>query len=661
MNRDWYGRTEKMKRVAAILLFAVLLGSLLPAAGAENETGTPDDLQTAHLTVGNPTALTGEFFTDLWGNATSDADVRSLLHGYGLVRWDPEEGGFAVNHEAVEEATVQNDAGNKSYIFVLHDDLYYSDGTKITARDYAFSVLLQISPEIAALGAEPARKEYLYGYEDYISGKTQELSGVRILDEDILMITIDHRYLPFFYETGLLMFQPYPIYILAPGVTVKDDGNGVYLANENENTPQPVFSAALLEETLNNPVLGYRHHPAVVSGPYTLTKWDGVTAEFAANPWYRGNADGETARLRSLTYTLADNETMIAGLETGAFDLVNKVVREDVVGEGIRAVGDGSIAMSNYPRSGLSCLAFACEKKPVDSRRVRQAVAWCMDRDAITEAYTGDFGQRVDGYFGLGQWMFGLMNGTVEPPVEAPENEADPLAEEAYETELKKWEALNLDGLTEYCVDTEKARVLLGADGWFLNPDGVMQKFLDGEWVTLELTMLYPEGSEIGPLLEKYFVPNLREAGIRLTLQGVPMQELLAQYYGRQERTAEMMFLGSNFDMVYDPSVTFAPADNTGYRRNPTRIDDPVLYDLAVQMRETEPGDVLTYMQRWIAFEERFNEVLPMLPVYTNVYFDFYNAQLQNYQISENTTWGEAVADAYYESSNEQSEENSDE
>ena len=32
-----------------------------------------------------------------------------------------------------------------------------------------------------------------------------------------------------------------------------------------------------------------------------------------------------------------------------------------------------------------------------------------------------------------------------------------------------------------------------------------------------------------------------------------------------------------------------------------------------------------------------------MIPVYSNVYFDFYTRRLQDYQISENVTWGQAV------------------
>ena len=59
-----------------------------------------------HLTVGNPTPMRGEFFTDLWGNATSDIDVRDLLHGYNLIRWDGESGMFAIDASVVSDITV---------------------------------------------------------------------------------------------------------------------------------------------------------------------------------------------------------------------------------------------------------------------------------------------------------------------------------------------------------------------------------------------------------------------------------------------------------------------------------------------------------------------------------------------------------------------------
>ena len=151
------------------------------------------------------------------------------------------------------------------------------------------------------------------------------------------------------------------------------------------------------------------------SGPYTLKSFDGVTAEFESNSYYPGNADGEMPLIPHLTYTLADNETMIGKLESGEFDLLNKVLRADTITQGLQQMAAGGISMSNYPRTGLSYVAFACEKPAVSSQAVRQAIAYCMDRDALTEAYSGGFGIRVDGYYGIGQWMYLMANGTLLP------------------------------------------------------------------------------------------------------------------------------------------------------------------------------------------------------------------------------------------------------
>ena len=56
---------------------------------------------------------------------------------------------------------------------------------------------------------------------------------------------------------------------------------------------------------------------------------------------------------------------------------------------------------------------------------------------------------------------------------------------------------------------------------------------------------------------------------------------------------------------------------------------------------------MLTYMKKWVAFEERFQEVVPCIPVYSNVYFDFYPRVLQNYNISSSVSWGQAIVDAW--------------
>ncbi|MBQ6233701.1 MAG: hypothetical protein IJJ80_09365, partial [Clostridia bacterium] len=59
-----------------------------------------------------------------------------------------------------------------------------------------------------------------------------------------------------------------------------------------------------------------------------------------------------------------------------------------------------------------------------------------------------------------------------------------------------------------------------------------------------------------------------------------------------------------------------------------------------------------------IAFQERFNKSLPMLPLYSNVYFDFYTENLHDYLIGENIAWSTAILEAsLYEAMEEEAAE----
>lgn len=629
---------------------------LFCTAAAAEETADKQDVPVPdRLTVGNTTAMRGEFFTSLWGNATSDIDVRDLLHGYNLVMWDGENGMFREDPSVVKNIVVtDNEEGDRSYTLLLQDDLRYSNGIAINAWDYAFSYLFSISAEVAEIGGTPRRMEQFLGYEAYASGQAKVLEGVHVADDDMIVITISHEYLPFFYEMGLLSCNPYPISVIAPGVTVRDDGDGVYLANEDETVQEPVFTAELLKETVLDPETGYMSHPSVVSGPYTLTSWDGEVAEFAINPYYKGNAAGEKPAIPTLIYTMSQNETEMEDLISGKFGLLNKVTRTDVITSGIAQVGDEqqNIKMSNYPRCGLSYISFACEKATVSSETVRQAIVRCLDREQLTADYTGNYGTIVNGYYGLGQWMYGVAAGTIAPPVTPPEDENDLKAQEEYLEKLAAFEALNLDNLTEYTLDTETAASLLEQDGWILNDEGLREK--DG--VVLDLKLIYPEGNQIAEYLEKHFKANLEQVGIRLTMEALPMGELLSHWYRQTERDEDMIYLASNFDLLFDPSVYFNDEGEWAY----TSLADEKLYEEAISMRKTEPSDVLTYIQHWIAFQERFNQTLPMIPLYSNIYFDFYTGYLQNYRISQNATWGEAIVGAYL-SAEEPAEEGEEE
>ena len=142
-----------MKKILTLLLALwMLTSSFAMAAGNQ-------------LVVGSTTAMSGAFFTDLFGSNTADIDVRALLHGYNLMSWDHETGTYQINDSVVAGMAVSRDAqNNRVYTFDLYGDLKFSDGSAITAKDYAFSILLTASRSWRSWAGSPPPSARFWGW-----------------------------------------------------------------------------------------------------------------------------------------------------------------------------------------------------------------------------------------------------------------------------------------------------------------------------------------------------------------------------------------------------------------------------------------------------------------------------------------------------------------
>ena len=167
--------------------------------------------------------------------------------------------------------------------------------------------------------------------------------------------------------------------------------------------------------------------------------------------------------------------------------------------------------------------------------------------------------------------------------------------------------------------------------------------------MALDLTMMVPEGNHILDTMQENFFDNLDKVGIKITPVPTPMEELLKSYYRESERTTDMIYLATNFHVIVDPAITYS-TDTTANHQiwNNTYSDDEELYYLAVDMRRTDPKDVFDYVSKWVAFQERYNQVLPAIPIYSNIYYDFWVPELQNYNIVGHVTWTQAILEAYF-------------
>ena len=642
-----------MKKWISVLVVLVLALAYIPAIGEEESGISWVEYDYNRLTVGNPTKMTGRFFTALWGNSTSDIDVRQLTAGYNLIRWDGDQSIFRFDHTVVSGAAIGDDQdGNRRYLVSLYNDLHYSDGTRITAWDYAFSVLLQASPMIAELGGTPTDLDWLLGYEDYASGSANGLKGLRVINDRQIVFIAKKEALPYFYELSRMGFNPYPISTIAPGCKVYDSEDGAYIAGEDADASNP-FTAELLSETILAQETGYLVHPVPGSGPYTIESFDGETATFTINPWYKGDEDGSKPQIRNLTYTLASNDSMINELGEGRYALLNKVTLSDTIREGLElCTTNGQYTRSTYPRTGLTYFYFLPGSPKVQSGKLRQALAFCLNKTEFLQKYIGYYGLEADGLYGLGQWMYQVATGAMGYPVEEPEN-GSRITQVEYEEELAKWEEINLEGITRYPFDLEQAAALLNEDGWNLNEQGeafdptkdtVRYKQTDAGLQPLELKIAYTTAAEAERPLTACFLDNLTKAGIKASLIPAALSRIEEVYEGTADEDYDMLYLGNNFSFVFNPKVIFSKA----MEKNETAPDSipavhAEMYELAQEMDRTEPTDPLSYMQKWVAFQERLSETLPIIPVYINVYFDFYTRELHDYWITNHSTWADAI------------------
>ena len=112
-----------MKKIMGVALAALLLLSMVTAAFAEG-TVVEEETEYEELRVAVTTPLIGNFFTSMWGNDSSDMDVRALIHGYNLVQWDAENGMFVPDETVVSGFVVTEDGtGDRTYTVSLYDDL----------------------------------------------------------------------------------------------------------------------------------------------------------------------------------------------------------------------------------------------------------------------------------------------------------------------------------------------------------------------------------------------------------------------------------------------------------------------------------------------------------------------------------------------------------
>ena len=369
------------------------------------------------IIIGNTTDLSGKFRYATFGGTNpgaADLDVQEMTRGLETVA-TTKEGGFQWNDTVVKahEETVNED-GSKTFTITINDDLKFSDGSAVTAKNYLVFLLAFSSPVgTAAAGKDHRAGMQLVGFDTFNTydgtegSGTKEFAGLRLIDDYTVSITVSPDYLPYFYDiTYAGVYADYAPMWLGEA-DIKDDGNGAYLTEEfyAKDAEGKYVTAAVMTATSFNADNTYPY-----SGAYTVVSYDTAdkSAVLEINPNFKGNYEGVKPSIQKVVYKKIISSTQLEDLKSGNLDAISGITGGDETNEAL-ALADGSegkYVYTHYSRAGYGKLGFRADYGPAQFSEVREAIAYCMDRAKFAKDFTGGYGGVVDGPYYSGSWMY---------------------------------------------------------------------------------------------------------------------------------------------------------------------------------------------------------------------------------------------------------------
>ena len=580
-----------------------------------------------------------------WSNAVGNAQMRDLTREWASpVAW-ARNAEFIVNPTIVNdlEGPVENDDGSRTWTITINEGLQWSDGTPITAADYVFSYLFWGSPVLT----DDLENSYWRGWNDAVrrvegmeawqAGDADVLEGIRFIDEFTYSVTITSETdgvanFPYFYEITYISIDIVPMHVIAPGLTVEDDGEGAFVSGDG-------LTYDLLRSTVDDGVDGgIRYTMGPTAGPYMLAGGIDMDAEVIVvqrNPYFQGTYDGTMPAIENIILRRVDDALQIPSLQSGEADMIvgaSGLTINEAFEELVDRGGFNYIAM---PRNGSGGLFFHRDIGPTQFEEVRRAIAWTLDRHEFNNLWAQGHASTNDTLIAVASWMY-TENADIIPDL-ITYNYTLNLAEAVRELEAGGW-TLNADG-----------------EEWTGPEDGPRHKEVDGELMPLVLRWASPSPAmnPIGGLLSGLMTDPAYSIGMHFDQHFVEGNDFSWALLGTDENFVPVIGDPNHpnrFNMINGgmgiPPIdavwnTYNPDPETWGRSNWTRADDEELYMYALGRRNASTRE--EYLEAWKGFIARFNVDLPALPLNADTFHDFYTDRLENYDRNDLFAWSLAI------------------
>lgn len=607
------------------------------------------------LIIGNATQPTANILHG-WDNMVTNSWARDLMFFNNLGTMESNMNREMFENPMVNAAPIQirdNPDGSRTYHFTIYTTNRFSDGSFITAEHYAGNIAYTLHPYIAAITALPRTDFEIVGRDEYLAGETDVLAGVRLYNDSEFSVTIGPDWLPFLWEAQMYMnWSPMPIHAMLPGVTIHDEGQGVFFRGMTPevvdigiNGGDPILdedTGAILGGT------GFRFAPSVTVGPYRFVSFDPSSFQIhlEVNPYFAGTWDGYLPRIQNIFIVTVSSAMLVDALVLGEIDLV--------VGQGggatINAMFDQAVAAGThqfipYTRNGYGFIRFHVDHGPTYFTPVRQAIKWLIDRYEFAYLFTHGHGVVNHGPYGTAQWW----------------------VQEAY----------NNRGLGErmiaYTFNPIEATRLLEADGWVLNADGT--PFVlgppDNPGVRYKDVNAYPHLIEID---NEFGLGLINDLGLmRLEIHWAtftvnPITDVIDILIPHEMRAVGMEITDERFDSalpwigrtggdtnprfhMFNQGSTFHPLvvlfwdgvdpELHGGGANNNFSSDENLFELANRLRfinaTTEEGQS-EFVDAWMDFIVEMNYQVLDIPLYVDIWYDFFSNRIGDWD--NNSVWG---------------------
>lgn len=236
------------------------------------------------------------------------------------------------------------------YTFHLRHGVKFHSGRDVTANDFKYSLERVCDPATRSQTAETYLGD-IVGVKEKLSGKVNEVSGVKVLDDYTLQITTDA---PKKYFLAKLTY---------PTAFVVDKAN-VEMGSRWWRTPNG-------------------------TGPFKLKQWKAGSIALERNELYYL----ELAKLKQVMYTLQGVPMTL--YENGEIDVTNVYLGD------IERVLDPSNPLheelSTVPGLTIYYIGFNTTKPPFDDIRIRQAFSYAIDKDKIKDLVLKGLVRKAEG------------------------------------------------------------------------------------------------------------------------------------------------------------------------------------------------------------------------------------------------------------------------